>query len=163
MHVLGTVSQLAIRFGSRTRWTLDDSPEADWADVVLSILGQIHKVIAIRDSSLGQFEAGEAPYRDIAMLEIYNSTNRFTPEKLFSRIDELPLAGGNLGLSFSGYGAGDTTTHTLSKGEQRRLCHQLGEHLQAYMRERSGLGDEVVWRPSFETPVCAACGTGGPR
>jgi hypothetical protein len=100
---------------------LDDSPSADWAnwaDVVPNILGQIHKVIAIRDSCLGQFEAGEAPSRDIAMLEIYNSTNRFTPETLFSGIDELPLAGGNLGLAFSGYGAGDTTTHTLSEGEQ---------------------------------------------
>ncbi|KAI9631890.1 uncharacterized protein MKK02DRAFT_41522 [Dioszegia hungarica] len=142
-HFSPSVRALPIRFGSPARWVFDGPSTSDWGKILLGMIHQVNEIIEWRTKEK----------KDVAHLRIYCSTNRFTPKAFFDEVNTPNIRGREWAAIFSGYSRMDRTTHILSPADQRRLTQKLGAHLQAHLRAKSGLKDEVEWYPSFESPL----------
>jgi hypothetical protein len=155
VHFPAAVAHLPSCFGTPIRWVSDAPPTADWAPIITSLLEQVTAIADHRQEIQGA-------RRDVAKIDIYCSTNRFTPCAYKDRIsyteyDITGFQGPLLGLDPT-----DETCLVLPEEEQERICRSLSGAVQELFRGRSGLQDIVNWYPSSQTPTCLACGSGVP-
>ncbi|KAI9632109.1 uncharacterized protein MKK02DRAFT_30655 [Dioszegia hungarica] len=146
-------ARFPVSMGRNIRWAYDGPPNADMREYFgemsrdLMLVAKHRKALVAGPGNSGTNRPRPAN-SDVADVDIYMSSTMLSPgfEPAYT--------------SFYPNAAIELDARALSIDKERVMVRLLGAECQTHMRKSSGLLDVVRWHPTWEAPICEACGVG---